>query len=114
MPRKRDQDVLRALGRRVAEARRARGWTQEALAEAIGIGAVSLSRLEGGHRALSLSTLVQIAGVLDVRLAELLDVDVPTPSPKVEPGEQELIATYRGLDETRKDLALRLIREVGR
>ncbi|MBI2378011.1 MAG: helix-turn-helix transcriptional regulator [Deltaproteobacteria bacterium] len=106
--------MLRAVGKRLGDVRRQRGWTQERLAEAVGIGAVSLSRLEGGHRALSLSTLAQIAAVLDVRLVDLLDVDVPVPAAKVEPGEQELVATYRGLDEPRRDLALRLVREVGR
>ena len=50
MPRKRDEDLLREVGRRVAQIRRVRGWTQEALAGAVGIEPVTLSRLETGDR----------------------------------------------------------------
>jgi transcriptional regulator with XRE-family HTH domain len=63
MPRQRDQELITGIGRRVAQARRDRGFTQEALAEAVGIEAVTLSRLETGDRALSLSTLASISKV---------------------------------------------------
>jgi ribosome-binding protein aMBF1 (putative translation factor) len=51
-PRYRKLELVKVIGSRVAEARKARGWTQAALAEAIGIESVSLSRLETGQRAL--------------------------------------------------------------
>jgi transcriptional regulator with XRE-family HTH domain len=114
MPRRRDEALLVKVGRRVAEVRRARGWTQERLAEALGVGPVTLSRLETGHRALSLSTLAGIAGALEVTLGDLLDVETRLPAPRREPGEQELLGLYRGLARADRDLLLRLAREVAR
>ena len=80
MPRNRDQQLLRDVGQRVSRARRDRGWSQELLAEAIGIQPTTLSRLETGDRAVSLSTLGRIAEALGVGLGDLLDVerDLPT------------------------------------
>ena len=68
MPRKRDQELLRDIGQRVAKARTDRGFTQERLAEAVGIEPVTLSRWETGQRAVSVSTLAHIAEVLQVGL----------------------------------------------
>ncbi len=78
------------------------------------MGPVTLSRLETGHRALSLSTVAEIATALEVGLRDLLDVDAPLPAPRREAGEQELVHLYRGLDGRRRDLLLRVAREIAR
>ena len=114
MPRHRNQELLRAIGRRVAEARQARGWTQATLAEAVGIEPISISRQETGQRALSLSTLAVMAGALEVSLGDLLDVDRPIPPSGKLPGEAELLHVYRGLDEEQRDLLLRLAKDVAK
>ena len=57
MPRNRDQELLRQIGRRVGQIRADRGLTQEVLAEAVGLEPVTVSRWETGDRALSVSTL---------------------------------------------------------
>lgn len=112
MPRSRNPDLLRAVGRRVAQARTDRGYTQEQLAEAIGIEPVSLSRLETGDRALSLSTLALIADALDLGLGHLLGADVDLPTPALKPDELELLRAFGDLSAARKDLLLRLAREL--
>jgi len=112
MPRKRDHDLLRVVGQRVANARKDRGWTQEQLAEAIGIEAVSLSRLETGDRALSLSTLGHISDALGVGLADLLDEARPLPKPKHAPDEAELLRLFQRLHEGKRDIVLRLVRDL--
>ena len=114
MPRNRDETLLRAVGQRVAQARKAQGWTQERLSEAVGIEAISLSRWETGTRALSLSTLALIADVLEVGLGDLVDVERPVPELHRPPGEAELMQLYRSLDEERRDLVIRLVRDVAR
>lgn len=112
MPRRRDQQLLRTVGQRVAEARRARGFTQERLAETIGIEPVTLSRLETGDRALSLSTLGRIAEALELGLGELLGVERDLPEPEHGPEEAELLRCFGDLSATRRDLVLRLAREL--
>jgi len=112
MPRRRDQDLLRLVGQRVALIRRDRGWTQEQLAEAIEIEPVSLSRLETGHRALSLSTLNLIAEALGTGLGDLLDIERDVPEPEHAPDEAELLRLYRSLPNSKQDIVLRLARDL--
>lgn len=112
MPRRRDHDLLKALGARLGEVRRRKQWTQERLAEAIGIQPVSLSRLETGDRALSLSTLAAAADALGVPFGELVDVDRPLPEPVEDPKGEALHRIWVSLDEHTKDLVLRIVREI--
>ena len=112
MPRKRSPDLLRAVGRRVAQARTDRGFTQEALAEAISIEPVSLSRLETGDRALSLTTLGLIADALDLGLGHLVGVEADLAKPDLAPQEAELLRGFGKLPAGKRDLVLRLVREL--
>lgn len=113
MPRNRNSDLLRALGRRVARARIERGFTQQTLAEVTGLQPVSLSRLEVGDRALSVSTLAMIADALGIGLGHLVGIDEDLPKPVLSGQEQELLRGFQGLSEVRRDLVLRLVRELG-
>jgi len=112
MPRKRDPSLLQALGRRVAQARSDRGWTQERLAVAIGIEPVSLSRLETGDRALSLTTLGMIADALGIGLGQLVGVEADLTTPDLSAQEAELLRAFAGMSENRRDLVLRVAREL--
>ena len=113
MPRQRDQKIITDVGRRVAQARRDRGFTQESLAEAVGIEAVTLSRLETGDRALSLSTLASISKVLDMGIGDLLDSGRVLSAPEHSPEEVELLRLYEKLSASQRDVLLRLARELG-
>lgn len=112
MPRLRDQELLRQVGARVAQTRASHGWTQEQLSEAVGIEPVSLSRLETGNRALSLSTLSRIAEALQVSLGDLLDAEREVAEPSHSPQEAELVRAFSSLSRSRKNLLLRLAREL--
>lgn len=112
MPRRRDRDLLLAVGRRVAEARKAKGYTQEQLAEAIGVEPVTLSRQETGDRALSLSNLARIADALDIALGELLGTERELPKTKHGPAEAELLRRFKRLSASGQDAVLRLLREM--
>jgi|GEM_PF-261883 len=114
MPRQRDHDLLRQIGQRVGQARRDRGWTQEQLGEAIGLEAVSLSRLETADRALSVSTLAAVATALGVGLGDLLDVARPVPAAENGPEEAELIRLFVKLPQSQKDILLRLARDLSK
>ncbi|GMV42250.1 MAG: hypothetical protein AMXMBFR64_39660 [Myxococcales bacterium] len=112
--RSRDHELLRAIGQRVGRARSERGWTQERLAEATEMDPVTVSRWESGQRALSLSTLARIADVLGVGLGDLLDVGRELPTPEHSAEELELLRGFAALTTTRRDLVIRLVRELGR
>jgi transcriptional regulator with XRE-family HTH domain len=64
--------VLRHVGRRVAELRTARGWTQDQFGERARLSVGYVRQVEGGHENLTLVTLVKLALVLDVDAADLL------------------------------------------
>ncbi|MFF3688228.1 helix-turn-helix domain-containing protein [Streptomyces sp. NPDC002187] len=65
-------DVLAAVGPRLRELRRQRGFTLARLAEATGISESTLSRLEGGGRRPNLELLLPLARVYGVPLDELV------------------------------------------
>lgn len=61
-----------AIGQRIRKIRKAHGLSQEQLAEQIGISTTHMSHIETGNTKLSLSVLVAIADVLNVRTDDLL------------------------------------------
>jgi transcriptional regulator with XRE-family HTH domain len=61
-----------ALGRRIAEQRKARGITQVQLAEQLGIAQQTMAHYEGGVSRIAVETLTQAAAALDVSVEELI------------------------------------------
>lgn len=64
--------LVRKVGRRIAELRRAAGMTQEEMAEKLRVGWRYMSRMERGLN-LTLGSLVHIANVLGVEVRDLLE-----------------------------------------
>lgn len=60
------------VGSEIARRRRAQGYSQDALAAHLGINRSTVSRVEAGLYALSVTRLVEIAGWLGVRPVRLL------------------------------------------
>ena len=54
-----------AIGRRIKQARKAKGYTQEKLAEKLDISIVYVSQIENGRTKLNLEMLFRIAHLLD-------------------------------------------------
>ncbi len=67
----RDQKLMKAFGRRVAEVRKSRGVTQQELAERINMSVVAIAYIETGKRWARLSTLSKIAKTLKVNISDL-------------------------------------------
>ena len=65
--------ALETLGKKVAEARIARGWTQRDLSERVGANEVSIRRLEQGETNISVVLFGRVAGALKESPAELLN-----------------------------------------
>ncbi len=66
-------DVLRDVGRRIAELRAAQGWTQEKMAETLDVNLPYLQRIEGGRENLTVRSLTRVAHALGVRVAALFE-----------------------------------------
>ena len=63
---------FKALGRRIKEARKAEGLTQEKFAEMIDIATEYMSRIETGASRPSLALIEKISGVFGIEEAELM------------------------------------------
>ena len=61
-----------ALGRKIAERRKALGWTQAEFAERLGVDTITVSRFERGSSLPSLGRLEHVANCLQVSIASLL------------------------------------------
>jgi transcriptional regulator with XRE-family HTH domain len=113
---KRDHDLNRTIGARIRVARLRAGLTQERLAERVGVEPTTVYRFESGRRGVTLPMLLRIAAVLNVRPAELLDMETPAHLvPAYVDGEAvtELLAAFQRLDPSQRALAVQLVRVVG-
>ena len=72
--------IGRQLGQNIAERRRAINWTQDRLAERLGVEAETVSRFERGVTVPSLHTLDRLARALKTRAADLLSESSTEPS----------------------------------
>ena len=64
--------LAKAIGRVVAKRRTERGMTQEYVAECLGVGYEAISRIERGAIMPTIGKLVQLAGVFNCPIDELL------------------------------------------
>ena len=68
------------LGQRIAERRKAIDWTQDQLAERLGVDAETISRFERGVTVPALVTIDRLAGILKTCVADLLSEASVCPS----------------------------------
>ena len=68
-------DKKAALGARIKALRKQRGWSQEQLAERVGISTQYVSNIERGKENPTLDMLLRLAGALKVSPAEMFDFE---------------------------------------
>ncbi|WP_055460139.1 MULTISPECIES: helix-turn-helix domain-containing protein [Chelatococcus] len=83
-----DDDIARALGRRLKGLRRKAGLTLEALAEQAGISRAMISRIERGESSPTAVLLGRLCAGLGVSLASLFARETPVASPLQRAGDQ--------------------------
>lgn len=66
-----EQKLMKSFGMRVAAVRKSRGFTQQELAERIGMSVVAIAYIETGKRWARLGTLTKIAQALQVDVSDL-------------------------------------------
>ena len=64
-------EAIARVGRRIAELREDRGWTQQEFADRIAASLKYVQRVEGGRDNLTIHTLVKFANALQADLADL-------------------------------------------
>lgn len=68
-------DARKQFGKRLAALRKARGWSQEALALESGIARSYLGGVERGQRNIALVNICRLAEALNLKPSALLDFD---------------------------------------
>ena len=66
------EEMLRRIGRRVAELRAGRSWTQAALAERLAVSTPYVASIESGRENLTMRSLCKLANAFDVHVRELM------------------------------------------
>lgn len=114
MGRRRDGELLRAIGRRVRALRDQRGWSQEQLGANAKLQTATLSRIENAKASPDLTTLSSIADALGVTLAQLCDVNSAPPRPKLTDLEESLLESQSALAPHQQVALLRFVQEMCR
>ncbi len=83
------------IGQRIRKIRKARGLSQEQLAEAVGISVTHMSHIETANTKLSLPVFIEIAKVLEVRADELI---YEQPRSCVSTATDEILEIMKGCD----------------
>lgn len=83
----REISLQKRLGLNIATRRKSLSWTQEYLAQHMGVDTETISRFERGVTAPSLKSIEKLAGLLSVTIADLLSENTPP-----EPTQLEALA----------------------
>ncbi len=101
------------LGATVRSLRKARELTQAQLADAAGLTAETLSRIEGGKLNVTASTIMRLATALDVAPGALFKGAVSDRrESSLRPGEQRLLNLVQSLDAHQLDKLVRGLRQL--
>jgi transcriptional regulator with XRE-family HTH domain len=95
-----DKTFYKALGQRIAEARKAQGLTQTDLANRLGISQQTMAHYEGGVLRIAIATLMSVSKTLNTPVEALLGEEPKPkkrgPASKLERQVEEIGAMPRG------------------
>ena len=99
--------LAKRLGKKIAERRKNFAWTQDQLAERIGVDAETISRYERGANLPSLPTLDRLAIALQTEIGELLSRSASIKSEDT----SKIGAWLEGLSVKDRNFVLKIVRE---
>ena len=100
---------------KIAEARKAKGWTQNDLAERLGVAQTAVARWETTDIDLKASSLMQLSSTLGVTISYLLGFDLDENGlVDLDPRASELIGCFNRLDEATRDALMTVVRAMAR
>ena len=73
----------KSVGKNIRALRHQRGWSQEDVANRLGISIPAFSKIETGVTDINLSRLEQIANIYEVNVVNLLSADIEESEPQV-------------------------------
>lgn len=85
MPAPSAEKIIRDIGRRIAELRAAKGWSQARFAEVLDIALQNVQRMEQGRQNFTARTLVTVARKLGCKPRDLWDAPEKVHAPKGRP-----------------------------
>jgi transcriptional regulator with XRE-family HTH domain len=85
--RPRKAPLRQVLGRRIVQARKRKGWSQEKLARRLEVSKGRVGKWERGLHTPSLEDVAKLSGVLEVTLEELI-LGARAPAPEIPPAER--------------------------
>ena len=95
------------IGERIKRARKAKGMTQELLAERLNVSIGYVSQVERGITKISLDLLGAISGILNTDIAHFITESAISSNAYM---ESELISEIRKLDNRKKKFVLEMIK----
>ena len=101
---------LISVGRRIAKARRNKGYSQAMLAEKANISISHLSNIERGLKNLSSEVLFKIAKALQTSVDSLLFTDIPQVHKEI---ERQIDVNLNNCTVREKEFILKLIKDIG-
>ena len=103
-------NFLKSVGRRIAQARMDKGYSQALLAEKTNISVSHLSNIERGRKSLSAEILLRIAEALQVSADGILFTDIPQVHKEV---EQKIDVNLNTCTAREKEFIRKLIKDIG-
>ena len=102
----RQEDFLIALGSRLRARRKARGMSQEKLAELADLHPTYISEIERGCVNASIYSIFLVANVLEMELSDLMNLSAATMNRHLENELADFSGKIRELDENKQRLLL--------
>lgn len=98
--------IKKLLGERIREFRKNKGFTQEQLAEMIGVEPRHISRIEGGYNSPSIERLAKISDALDIPIKEFFNfMHLNTPDKRIE----DIDKLIKNMDEEYQQIIYKIV-----
>ena len=100
----------KGIGQRIREYRKLRSFTQEELAEEIGISPTHMSHIETGNTKLSLQVLVDLSQILEVSADSIIQTKIQLNNATEEIDFSEFADIYKSLSVEKQKALLQIAR----
>lgn len=112
-----ESSISKSIARKLRQARKATGYTQEEVADKLGIARSAYGHIESGRNLISIEHLVKLPAILGVCITDILPDSVVTDHDRAraaDPRLQEINAGWNDLPEFLKDVLTDAVRTAPR
>ncbi|MDR0293797.1 MAG: helix-turn-helix domain-containing protein [Oscillospiraceae bacterium] len=101
------------IGKRIRLYRKKNALTQEQLADKIGASTLHIANIEQGRKGISLNKLVEICGLFNIGLSDLLPIERQDNTGDKEKWIGEIVGALRGLEAAQVELIKTMVCSLG-